>query len=64
MVTTGWNKLSDGKVMEETYDVLKYEKGKKIEMKDIIEGIWMETGELELVLNGNGQNKILAKING
>lgn len=24
----------------------------------------METGELELVLNGNGQNKILAKING
>lgn len=50
--------------MEETYDVLKYEKGKKIEMKDIIEGIWMETGELELVLNGNGQNKILAKING
>lgn len=50
--------------MEETYDVLKYEKGKKIEMKDIIEGIRMETGELELVLNGNGQNKILAKING
>ena len=31
--------MSDGKVMEETYDVLEYEKGKKIEMKDIIEGI-------------------------